>query len=452
MEAQAQLYPNAIQSSLPVNPHSSLKRFSLYILLWAYWGISPGQAQTPLAKAAKLLENCGCNNLELSRFTENNYFSKLYGNFERSKLLKTFEINNSKNETAQKILADLSQVWPQKPNKNFLYAVETATKQISGLVVKGNFAQEIKSKKIFIVTEIQKNKPIEPWLVYATCEFAALLHAYYISYPEEAPGVQMEFYQKLNKSNSTEIPHFANSSAMNLRALTAQDFLPALLMGGFLLLIMLLLFFLGRKKGVNPDPKALLKEVLNSPELAALIEQQLNSKLSNVASQISTQLSNFQSQINDLRNQIQSAKSGGPAEDEQARRTLAELQSEVANIPRVDVRGLERLLTDMKKQVDELERTSVGVSMIKDKVEIKISPEMIVEWIGKSAEVRQSMQKALKVDVLQDTIMRLLPKRLEDADLDAIEQQTLDRYWRLYNLNPKYIPSLKQEIKKELGR
>jgi hypothetical protein len=213
-----------------------------------------------------------------------------------------------------------------------------------------------------------------------------------------------------------------------------------------------LLFFLGRKKGVNPDPKALLKEVLNSPELAALIEQQLNSKLSNVASQISTQLSNFQSQINDLRNQIQSAKSGGPAEDEQARRTLAELQSEVANIPRVDVRGLERLLTDMKKQVDELERTSVGVSMIKDKVEIKISPEMIVEWIGKSAEVRQSMQKALKVDVLQDTIMRLLPKRLEDADLDAIEQQTLDRYWRLYNLNPKYIPSLKQEIKKELGR
>jgi ABC-type polysaccharide transport system permease subunit len=86
----------------------------------------------------------------------------------------------------------------------------------------------------------------------------------------------------------------------------------------------------------------------------------------------------------------------------------------------------------------------------KTKYEIHFSAEDFGELLKNNRQLINILRETLHINTLQATIMSLLPKPLDLKTLDEIQQDTLRHHWRLFNLNPDFLPKFKEDIMQDV--
>ena len=415
------------------------------LLTWVLF--SPWEQAQAQAKTLKqVLEACGCQTVELSQLqTDNKLRASYYVGFSPANLLSSFD-NHPK---AQNALKALVKEWPKQPlpNRAFLANIEFCFAELRSLP-KGRYSQDLQAKKISIVSAVAKDKNADPWLVYTACEFARILHEYYQNAPDQAPkGFQVLSNETNNNANNNASNKLSNS-------LTMEAFIPSLIVGAGVLFIVFIVMLIQSRQNAKtrkgPQGPELFKNLSQVPEFQQSIQDLSQAQSLRAGQQIANQmqqhLQRMQDNLQELRTKLEALEANPSNNHNQ---DIQNLKRRIDNIPIIDVKNLQELLQSMQKDINELKRRP---SASGGNLQINLSPEELAQWISDHPEVSQGLSQALGVEVLRDTIMRLLPKQLEGSELDALERQTLQRFWRLYELDPQYLPKFKKELLQSLKK
>jgi hypothetical protein len=369
---------------------------------------------------------CGCV-LDMGRYGRAEYVRKQSILYSAINLKATFEQPNIDTRQALAILDLVIADYKRLSKTDFLQRLAQLDGKMNALFttdsrLKKDWAEAHKNIK----TGLSGRGEVQIWIIHTACTTADLLHQYYTKHPVNQSNSN-DIGGSSDNNNSTTVGNQSTLIDMQMTIIiAAASGLISLILGIFIALIIV--------RRHRAEPEEATQAVLNSKDFgavfrkfAASIEGQINSALKDQNERIYARLQ-----------EQQSAGSGAKAEE------ITALEQKIREIPVVDVGLIERLLNDFNIRIAKMEQAP------KTKYEIHFSAEDFGELLKNNRQLINILRETLHINTLQATIMSLLPKPLDLKTLDEIQQDTLRHHWRLFNLNPDFLPKFKEDIMQDV--
>lgn len=377
-----------------------------------------------------------CENIEVSRLKDRSYRDGISKRFAKGGYVSISQ-SFAGNDAAVDAVTDLYSYAARTSYTSFKRAVDNVSR-ISG--VPADWLQTTEATLLNIVTV--KAEFSEAHAYCAVCMLGDKLHQRYIEHPDEAPSDQREFYQKLSGSGGNT----GNTSSPEVQigeAVIPKKYLwyAGGLMLGLLLISTLLTAWLVARKNRN---RMRLEDVLNSPQLQQLIQQQSHLQQQQVLNAVSQEFTRQQQQIQQLTQSLS---------DVQAKNAeLQKIATHGGGGGNVDSAKLNKVLTDFLERITKLEQGAQEQSQksLATKEGIRLTPQELSDWILSHPDVKEALKQSLDVVTLHDLIVRLLPNPLNLKDLDDLERETLNRQWRLFCQRNEFLPNALGQFRQQL--
>ena len=377
-------------------------------------------------------KGCGCD-LDQSKFSDARYAKAVVIGFRLTALRDNFTYNGKGHTQVINVFELAAKNLSTIKRMDAVNALSRAEREVATLMRQGNHEAEMKKFTKDIYNRVGQEKSWEPWFIYGLCELAERTYRYYETYPSDAPSEVRGLYGGGGSSSSS------SSSGPSLGfggGGTGGGFgLIALIITGLVsALLSILIAFILVRANRGPKEEDITARILSHERLVQPLAQ-----LQDEANQ------SFR-RDQKLAQDVETALNALKKDNEELKRENRRLLDIVNSIPKVNVNQVQDLLNEFNRRIQTIESKPVT------KDNIIIDPEALTKWLIEHPAMRQKLKDALDVTLLHDTIVRILPRQLEGAELDQLEQETLRRFWRMFEIRPEYLPKFKQELLQQIRR